>query len=271
VPNDMTVEEAVSMSVGPGAAEFKFETPPRFASVVDERRYRKQELAVAFRLFGKFGFGEGVAGHITVRDPENPEHFWVNPFGMSFRGVKASDLIRVDHDGNIIEGSRPVNKAAFCIHSEVHKARPDALAAAHAHSLHGKAFSSLHRQLDPITQDACQFYKDHGLYDDFGGVATDQEEGARIGKALGSYKAVLLANHGILTVGQTVAEAAWWFISMERSCQAQLLAMAAGEPKLIDHETATAVHHQTGYPLAGWFQLQPMHAEILAEQPDLLD
>lgn len=271
MPNDMTVEEAVSMSVGPGAAEFKFETPPTFDSVEDERRYRKQELALAFRLFGKLGFGEGVAGHITVRDPENPEHFWVNPFGMSFRRVKASDLIRVDHDGNIIEGSRPVNKAAFCIHSEVHKARPDALAAAHAHSLHGKAFSSLHRQLDPITQDACQFYNDHGLYDDFGGVATDQEEGARIGKALGSYKAVLLANHGILTVGQTVAEAAWWFISMERSCQAQLLAMAAGEPKLIDHETATAVHHQTGHPLAGWFQLQPMHAEILAEQPDLLD
>ena len=112
---------------------------------------------------------------------------------------------------------------------------------------------------------------DHGLYDDFGGVATEREEGARIGKALGAYKAVLLANHGILTIGQTVAEAAGWFITMERSCQAQLLAMAAGEPKLIDHETATAVHHQTGHQLAGWFQLRPMHAEILAEQPDLLD
>jgi ribulose-5-phosphate 4-epimerase/fuculose-1-phosphate aldolase len=179
--NDMTVEEAVSMSVGPGATDFTFDTPPTFDSVEDERRYRKQELAVAFRLFGKLGFGEGVAGHITVRDPENPEHFWVNPFGLSFRRIKASDLIRVDHEGNIIEGNRPVNKAAFCIHSEVHKARPDVLVAAHAHSLHGKAFSSLHRLLDPITQDACQFYNDHGLYDDFGGVVTDREEGERIG------------------------------------------------------------------------------------------
>ena len=269
--NDMTVDEAVSMSVGPGATDFTFDTPPTFDSVEGERRYRKQELAVAFRLFGKLGFGEGVAGHITVRDPENPEHFWVNPFGLSFRRIKASDLIRVDHEGNIIEGSRPVNKAALCIHSEVHKARPDVLAAAHAHSLHGKAFSSLRRPLDPITQDACQFYNDHGLYDDFGGVVTDREEGERIGKALGSHKAVLLANHGILTVGQTVAEAAWWFITMERTCQAQLLAMAAGEPKRIDHETATAVRHQTGHPLAGWFQLRPMHAEILAQQPDLVD
>jgi ribulose-5-phosphate 4-epimerase/fuculose-1-phosphate aldolase len=103
---------------------------------------------------------------------------------------------------------------------------PDALAAAHAHSLHGKAFSSLHRLLDPIAKDDCRFYNDHGRYDDFGGVVTDREKGAQIGKALGSYKAVLLANHGILTV----AEAAWWFIAMERSCQAQFLALAAGEP-----------------------------------------
>jgi ribulose-5-phosphate 4-epimerase/fuculose-1-phosphate aldolase len=271
VPNATTAQETMSMAVGSDTAAYAFETPPTFDSVEDERCYRKRELALALRLFGKLGFGEGVAGHITVRDPQHPQHLWVNPFGVSFHRIKASDLIRIDNHANIIEGNRPVNKAALCIHSEVHNARPDALAVAHAHSLHGKAFSSLHRLLDPITQDACQFYNDHGLYDDFGGVATDREEGARIAKALGSYKAVLLANHGILTVGQTVPEAAWWFITMERSCQAQLLALAAGEPQKIDHETATTVRRQTGFPLAGWFQLRPMQAEILAEQPDLLD
>ncbi|GHB58002.1 hypothetical protein GCM10010377_56160 [Streptomyces viridiviolaceus] len=126
-------------------------------------------------------------------------------------------------------------------------------------------------RLDPITQDACQFYDDHGLYEEFGGVVTDREEGIRIGRALGQHKAVILANHGLLTVGHSVAETAWWFISMERSCQAQLLAMAAGEPRSIDHATATDVHRQTGNHLFGWLSLRPLHEEIIAEQPDLFD
>jgi Class II Aldolase and Adducin N-terminal domain len=142
VPNGIRAPEAMSLAVGSATAEHAFETPPTFDSVEDERRYRKRELALALRLFGKLRFGEGVAGHITVRDPQHPQHFWVNPFGVSLRRIKASDLIRVDHHGNIIEGNRPVNKAALCIHSEVHKARPDALAIAHAHSLRGKALGS---------------------------------------------------------------------------------------------------------------------------------
>jgi ribulose-5-phosphate 4-epimerase/fuculose-1-phosphate aldolase len=184
----MTVQEAISMSVGFDTAAFALETLPTLDSVEDERSYRKQELALPLRLFGKSGLGEEVAGHITVRDRQNPQHFWVNPFGLSLRKIKPSDLLRVGHDGNIIDGNRPVNKAALnkaalCIHCEVHKARPDALAGAHSHSLHGKTFSNLHRPLDPLTQDACQFSADHSRYDDLGGVVTDREEGARIGKA----------------------------------------------------------------------------------------
>ncbi|MFM9368432.1 class II aldolase/adducin family protein [Streptomyces sp. Da 82-17] len=257
--------------IGPVPPGFQAMLPPEFDSVEQERLHRKQELAAAFRLFGKFGFSEGVAGHITARDPENPEWFWVNPFGMSFGRIRVSDLVLVDHAGNVVEGRHPVNRAAFCIHSEVHKARPDAIAAAHAHSVHGKAFSSLRRRLDPLTQDACAFFEDHGLYEDFRGVVNDTEEGRRIGEALGPYKAVILANHGLLTVGQSVAEAAWWFITMERSCQAQLLAMAAGTPHLIDRDTALQVREQTGSPLSGWFQLRPLWEQITEDQPDLFD
>ncbi|WP_432178409.1 class II aldolase/adducin family protein [Streptomyces sp. NBC_00063] len=257
--------------VGPVPPGFKAMLPPTFDSVEQERLHRKQELAAAFRLFGKFGFSEGVAGHITARDPENPRWFWVNPFGMSFTQIKVSDLVLVDHDGNVVEGSHPVNRAAFCIHSEVHKAREDAVAAAHAHSVHGKAFSTLRRRLDPLTQDACAFFEDHGLYEDFRGVVNDTEEGRRIGEALGPHKAVILANHGLLTVGQSVAEAAWWFITMERSCQAQLLAMAAGTPYPIDRDTALQVREQIGSPLSGWFQLRPLWDQIIEEQPDLFD
>ena len=135
--------------------------PAPFATVEEERLHRKQKLAAALRVFGRVGFGEGVAGHITVRDPEFPELFWVNPFAISFRHIRVSDLILVDHDGNVVYGKHPVNRAAFVIHSAVHAARPEVVAAAHSHSVHGKAFSSLGIKLDPITQDSCVFYDDH--------------------------------------------------------------------------------------------------------------
>src|SRR6202045_5328321 len=98
--------------------------PPTFATIEEERRHRKQRLAAAFRLFSRFGFDEGVAGHITARDPEKPDHFWVNPFGVHFGQIRASDLILVNHHGEVVEGEYSVNGAAFAIHSQVHAARP---------------------------------------------------------------------------------------------------------------------------------------------------
>ena len=237
----------------------------------EERVHRKQRLAAAFRLFSKYGYDEGVAGHITARDPERLDHFWVNPFGMPFAKVRASDLLLVNHEGEVVEGDRPVNRAAFAIHSQVHRARPDVIAAAHSHSLHGKAWSSLGRPLDPITQDACDFYQDHAVYEGFNGVVVDTEEGGNIATALGSTKAVILRNHGLLTVGQSVDEAAWWFMRMERCCQVQLMAEAAGTPTLISDEAAKQTYGIQGTPVAGWFTFQPLYDLIVEEQPDLLD
>jgi ribulose-5-phosphate 4-epimerase/fuculose-1-phosphate aldolase len=240
-------------------------------SLDEERLHRKQRLAGALRIFGRFGFSEGVAGHITARDPERTDHFWVNPFGVSFNRMRVSDLLLVSHDGTVVEGNRPVNAAAFAIHSEVHKARPDVVAAAHAHSVYGKAFSSLGILLDPLTQDACAFYEHHALHEDFGGVVVDPEAGAELAATLGDHKAVIHQNHGLITVGASVDEAAWWFITMERSCQAQLLAMAAGTPKLISPEAATRTARQIGGHDAGWFQFQPIWDDIVATDPDFLD
>src|SRR3954452_7666963 len=217
-------------------ADLTYRVPPQFDNAADERQHRKERLAAAFRLFSKFGFEEGVAGHITARDPEFTDTFWVNPFAMSFSHIRVSDLIRVDHTGEEVEGTSPVNAAAFAIHSQIHQARPDVVAAAHSHSLHGRAFSTLGMQLEPITQDVMAFYQDHALFDDYTGVVLDLEEGKRIAHALGDNKAVILRNHGLLTVGETVDEAAFWFITMERSCQVQLMAEAAGKPVLIDKE-----------------------------------
>ena len=204
-------------------ASMAFDSPERGAL------HRKQRLAAGFRLFSKFGFDEGVAGHITARDPERLDHFWVNPFGMHFGHIRVSDLILVNDQGEVVEGDMPVNDAAFAIHSQIHAARPDVVAAAHAHSIYGKSWSALGRTLDPITQDVCAFYEDHAVFDDYTGVVLDIEEGKRIAHALGDNKAAILRNHGLLTVGHSVDEAVWWFITMERSCQAQLLASSAGD------------------------------------------
>lgn len=245
--------------------------PPTFATVDEERRHRKQRLAAAFRLFARYGFDEGVAGHITARDPGRHDHFWVNPFGMYFGQIRASDLILVNHHGEVVEGKHPVNGAAFAIHSQVHAARPDVVAAAHAHSMHGKAWASLGRLLDPITQDACAFYEDHAVFSDFTGVVYETSEGQRIAQALGNRKAAILRNHGLLTVGETVDEAVWWFVTMDRSCHAQLLAEAAGEPVKIDAAHAAATREQVGSHLAGWFQCQPLLTRIIREEPDVLE
>ena len=236
-----------------------------------EQLFRKQRLAAALRIFGRFGFDEGVAGHITVRDPLDPETFWVNPMGRSFKLMKVSDLIRVSHGGEVVEGEGLLNGAAFTIHSHIHKARPEVTAAAHAHSLYGKAWSSLGRLLDPITQDACAFYDDHALLDDYTGVVVDMDEGERLAHVLGQRKAIILKNHGHLTVGQSVEEACWWYATFERSAQAQLLAEAAGTPQPIPPEMAAHTCQQVGSTLAGWFSGQPLFDVILNEQPDLLD
>ncbi|WP_017651689.1 class II aldolase/adducin family protein [Fortiea contorta] len=250
---------------------FNRQQPPLFEKVEDERLHRKQRLAAAFRLFARFGFSEGIAGHITARDPEFTDHFWVNPFGTYFGHIRVSDLILVNSEGEVVKGDRPVNRAAFAIHSQIHEARTDVIAAAHAHSIYGKAWSSLGRLLDPLTQDACAFYEDHSVFEEYTGVVLDTSEGKRISQILGNRKAIILRNHGLLTVGHTVDEAAWWFITLERSSQAQLLAEAAGRPHIIEHETARLTQTQVGSHQGGWFSFQPLYDRVAREEPDLFD
>jgi ribulose-5-phosphate 4-epimerase/fuculose-1-phosphate aldolase len=236
-----------------------------------ERERRKRELAAAFRIFARFGYEEGLAGHITARDPERLDHFWVNPLARHFGTIRVSDLHLVNHAGDVVEGDDFVNVAAFTIHSQVHAARPDVVAAAHSHSVHGKAWSSLARPLDPITQDACSFFEDHALFDNYTGVVLELDEAKRIAHALGDAKACILRNHGLLTVGQSVGEAAWWFIAMDRSCHAQLLAEAAGTPQLIEPEMARITAGQVGTPSMGELNFRALYNWIVKEEPDLLE
>jgi len=244
-------------------------TPQR--TLAQERRHRQERLAGAFRLFARYGFAQGLAGHITARDPEWTDHFWVNPLGKHFGRIRVSDLLLVNRHGEIVVGDGPVNQAAFAIHAAIHEARPDVVAAAHTHSLYGKAWSTLGRKLDPLTQDSCSFYEDHALFDDFRGVVLDTGEGARIADALGQHKAVILKNHGILTVGPSVEAAAWWYIALDNACHAQLLAEAAGTPQPIPHDMATLTHQQVGRPGGALHSFESLYEGLVEEERELLD
>jgi len=241
------------------------------ATFEEERLHRKQRLAATFRLFGRYGFDQGLAGHVTARDPEFPDQYWINPLGVHFSRIRVSDLQLVDHDGTILVGNRPINTAGFTIHSALHRARPDVIAAAHTHSTYGKAFSALGTELLPITQDSCAFYGDHVVFDPFSGVVLDDAEGDRLAQTLGDRKALILQNHGLLTVGPTVEAAAWWFLAMDNAAHAQLLAQAAGPLKPIAPDIAALTARQVGRHQGGYYAFQPLWDWIVGLEPDFLD
>ncbi|CAK7274482.1 hypothetical protein SEPCBS119000_006196 [Sporothrix epigloea] len=231
VPAKTAGASAASIAGDPALAHVDkaFGAPPVFEDPYAYRAFLKHRLALAFRIFASHGFMEGIAGHITVRDPVDPSSFWVNPFGLHFALIKDDDLMRVSHDGKVLEGgtNRMLNYAAFAIHSEIHKARPDVLCAAHSHSMYGRAMCATGRTLDMLTQDFCIFYKDHVVYPQFAGLVLATDEGRRIAEALGPRKAAFLGNHGILTAGPSIEAAVNWFVLLEKCSQVQLVAEAA--------------------------------------------
>ncbi|KAI0362356.1 class II aldolase/adducin domain-containing protein [Trametes cingulata] len=248
--------------------------PPKFTSKQQEREFLKFRLAQAYRIFGKLGYDEGVAGHITVRDVIRTDCFWVNPFGKHFSMMQPEDLILVDHHGQVqVAESGPntlLNKAAFMIHSAIHAARPDVHCAAHSHSVYGRAFSAFGKELAMITQDSCAFYRDHAVYDQYGGVVVGEEEGEHIAKKLGSKKAVILQNHGLLVATDSIEATVHFFITMEKCCQVELAthAAAAGmgrKPIEIPPKEAEMVYKITGTMYGGWFSGRP-HFELLEAQ-----
>lgn len=238
---------------------------PLFSDHDKHRAWMLSHMAGAFRVFARKGFTEGMSGHISVRDPEHPHTFWTNPLGKHFATLKASDMVLVDYDGNVVGGnrSRPANAAGFLIHSAIHKARPDVTAACHTHGKAGKAWSTFARKLEMINQDVTYFYGDaQAVYHDFGGVVLSEEEGRRLASALGPKgKGLILRNHGLLTVGNTVDEAAYLYTLMERSCEIQLMVEAAaanGVPKVyVDDNAAAYTFKMASDPESLYWEFQP--------------
>jgi len=241
-------------------------------SIEEKRLFRKQRLAAGLRLFALYGFDFGPAGHITVRDPEWTDHFWINPMGMYFGHVRVSDLLLVNHDGDIVIGNKSVNQAGFQIHSAIHRARPDVHGVAHSHSTYGKAWSTLGRFLDPLTQDSAFFYEQQVL-SDFTGIVLNADQAQQIVHDLGDKNLAILKNHGFLTAAPSVESAVWWFIALEDAARAQIIAeSSASKPIPLSHEIATYTANQNGSGVdRGRYGFQPLYERIVRAQPDLLD
>lgn len=217
------------------------------------RAHRKTRLALAYRVFGALRWGHLGDGHISARDPELEDHFWLASFGVPFHEVTVDDLVLVAPDGTVVRGPGSINPAAFHIHRPIQEARPDIVSAAHTHTPYGTPFSALVTPLRPMTQESCAFFEDHAIFDDDEVDILSVDGGSRIGASLGSAKAVILRNHGLLTVGETVDEAVGWFVALERSAEAHMKAPAG---LAIGREAALRARGSVGTHQAGWIMFQ---------------
>jgi len=198
------------------------------AQVSDEEWQIRVDLAAAYRLVDYYGWTDMIFTHLSARVPGPEHHFLINPFGMMFDEVTASDLVKIDLDGNIVlTNGYDVNPAGFCIHSAIHMAREDAKAVMHLHTDDGVAVSTMADGLLPVTQTA-MIIRDEIAYHEYEGVALDLSERERLVADIGDKRLLILRNHGTLAVGKAVSDCFLMLYSLERACTMQVRAMAGG-------------------------------------------
>jgi len=216
----------------------------RSIEMTEAERRTRTELAACYRLVARYGMTDLIYNHITARVPGASGEFLINPFGLLYEEITASSLLRIDHDGAVLDpGSTPygVNQAGYVIHSAVHAARPDVSCVIHTHTRAGVAVSAMTQGLMPISQAALRFMGRTG-YHDFEGPAVDEGERGRLIAALGDNDVLILRNHGLLSCGRTIAEAFLLMQRLETACQIQVAALAGGPPLLpsVESQARTA-------------------------------
>lgn len=227
--------------------------PDDFESViidVDElRRHRQRRLALAYRVFGAYRWGEQGDGHITARDPERTDSFWLLRYGVPFRDATVDDLVLVGPDGTMLEGRGEINPTAHYIHTPVHEARPDVVCAAHTHTGYGTPWSAHGQPFRTICQEALAFDGDHAVFSDGEIDIQSTDGGQRIAATLGGGKLAILRCHGLLTVGGSIDEAIGWFLMAERVAEVHVKA-AGAEP--ISGEDVERCKPSIATPKQGW-------------------
>ena len=193
----------------------------------EERARRKRDVALGYRILAAQRWGDMGDGHISARDPIRTDCFWFLRYGLSYHRATVDDLVLIDPEGKLVEGKGPINDAAYYIHTPLLAARPDVVSACHVHTGWGTPFSAELRPIEPITQESCVFFEDHAIFDDEEVQVQSVEAGARIAAALGQNRAVILRNHGLLTVGEKVSDAVGCFVMLERVAEAHMKARDA--------------------------------------------
>lgn len=243
---------------GVNARDLAVETAEPFeADPHAERSRLLADLAQAYRLFGTLRWGELGDGHITCRDPLRADHMWLLRYGVPFERATVDDLVLVAPDGTAADQqgrTAPINNSAYHIHHPIHEARPDIGAAAHTHTQWGTPFSAERRMIEPINQEATCFFEDHALFDDEEVQILSTDGGKRIAAALGDCRTVILANHGLLTVGASPADAVGWFVLAERVAEVQMKAtggipISAGAARIAQRDLTEG---DFGWNLFGW-------------------
>lgn len=220
-----------TMTRGMGALKAleSVEVPSLEGKVSETEWQLRVDLACAYRMVASYGWDDLIFTHLSVRIPGPEHHFLLNPYNLMFEEVTASSLIKVDVDGNPVEPTPFItNPAGFTIHSAVHMARDDAHAVMHLHTPHGQAVSAQAEGLMPLTQ-AAMLVREDLAYHDYEGIAVDLDERERIVADLGAKNLMILRNHGTMAVGETIGEAFIRLYTLERACQAQVMALSAGE------------------------------------------
>ncbi len=228
---------------------------------------RKRDVALGYRLLAAQHWGDLGDGHISGRDPEREDCFWLLRYGVPYQEARVSDLILVGPDGNLVEGEGPINIAGYYIHQPILAARPDTASAVHVHTGWGTPFSAEARPIEPITQESCIFFEDHAIFDDEEVQVQSTEGGKRIAEALGANRAVILRNHGLLTVGRSVSEAVGTFVQMERVAESH---MKAGDAVPISAAAARYAKQDLLRYGAGRFAFRALIARHI-EDPSIVD
>lgn len=222
---------------------------PEIADPFEARLHRKARLVLAYRLFGALHWGEQGDGHISARDPERTDCFWLLRYGVPFGAATLSDLVLVGPDGSVVEGDGEINDAAFHIHWPIHAARPDVVSAAHTHTPYGTSWAACAEPFSMICQEAVAFFDRHSLFDDGEVDVLDVDGGKRIAASLGDGRLSILRNHGLLTVGGSVDEAVGWFLMAERVSEVHC---KAPRPQPISDDDARRVTVTVADPGQGW-------------------
>ncbi|MDC1287887.1 class II aldolase/adducin family protein [Gammaproteobacteria bacterium] len=191
----------------------------------DEWELRVQ-LAACYRAFVHYGWTDSIFTHLSARVPDQENQYLINPYGLMFQEVCASNLIKVDFDGNVVDGDYPFNEAGHAIHSSILKARPDVSVALHSHTRAGMAVSCMACGLLPLTQQSNEI-RDLLVYHDYGVARSNADECERLGVDLADRWIMIMRNHGLLTVGRTVAEAFYYLYTVENACKVQVDVLAS--------------------------------------------